>query len=181
MVWFGSDPQAASYHLCSGAFWLRQIQPAFEPVRSHSIRCQAKADPPVLLLRSALCFLPRWLSRARRSEAGPGATSCVCQECLLASRPGPQGLSESAELPASFSCKELLHRLFISKSLPVISILSQQSGSLLRFPHSLLECCTFLMPFFGDYAEEQNKHWSKSEYLPEGSFNYIMINMLDGY
>lgn len=37
------------------------------------------------------------------------------------------------------------------------------------------------MPFFGDYAEEQNKHWSKSEYLPEGSFNYIMINMLDGY
>lgn len=57
------------------------------------------------------------------------------------------GTVVSAELPTPFSCEELLHGLFVSKSSQVISILSQRSGSLLRSPHSLPECWTLFMHF----------------------------------
>lgn len=84
----------------------------------------------------------------------------------------------SAELPSSVSCRVAAWTLH-TQVLAGDSILSQRSGFLLRFPHSLPECGHSLCTFLGDSAEEQCKHWPKSKYLPEGSFNNIMINILD--
>ena len=90
-------------------FWLSLIQPAFEPVGSHCIRCQAKAEPLVSLLGSAVCCQPRWLLRAKKNDAGPGAASWVGQVCQL-TIPRPQGPPTSAELATSCAYKEVLHR-----------------------------------------------------------------------